>query len=101
MTGRHNHDGTVTLYAITSTVSANGDQGADPNKLVKVTDRLSGITLPTGDGDHDADDWLGHFVTIRSAKAGEVFRGVAFAPHHRDIESAQKSNMSNKPRSHC
>jgi hypothetical protein len=84
MTGRHNHDGTVTLYAITSTVSANGDQGADPNKLVKVTDRLAGITLPTGDGRQDADDRLGHFVTIRSAKAGDVFRGVAFAPHDRD-----------------
>jgi hypothetical protein len=76
MTGRHNHDGTVTLYAITSTVSTNGDQGADPNKLVKVTDRLDATTLPTG-GD---DEKLGHFVTIRSAKAGEVFRGVAFAP---------------------
>jgi hypothetical protein len=78
--GRHNHDGTVTIYAITSTISANGDTGADPNKLVKVTDVLNATTLPTGDGDHDADDRIGHFVTIRSAKAGEVFRGVAFAP---------------------
>jgi hypothetical protein len=81
MTGRHNHDGTVTLYAITSTVSSNGDQGADPNKLVKVSDVLNATTLPLGDGDNDHDDRrLGHFVTIRSAKAGEVFRGVAFAP---------------------
>ncbi len=75
--GRHNHDGTVTIYAITSTISANGDQGADPNKLVKVTDLLSATTLPTS---NDGPGWLGHFETIRSARAGEVFRGVAFAP---------------------
>jgi hypothetical protein len=80
ITGQHNHDGTVTIYAITSTISANGDTGADPNKLVKVTDRLDSTTLPVGDGDNDKDDRLGHFVTLRSAKAGEVFRGVAFAP---------------------
>jgi hypothetical protein len=79
--GRHNHDGTVTIFAITSTISANGDQGADPNKLVKVTDLVSATTLPAGDGDKDRDDRLGHFVTLRSAKAGEVFRGVALAPN--------------------
>jgi len=72
--GLHNFDGTVTIFAITSTISANGDTGADPNKLVKVTDRVSDATLPTGDG------YLGHFFTIRSAKAREVLRGVTFAP---------------------
>jgi hypothetical protein len=80
ITGKHNHNGTVTIYAVTSTVSASGDQGADPNKLVKVRDLLSATTLPTGDGDHDRDDRVGHFVTIRAAQAGEVLRGVAFAP---------------------
>jgi len=80
ITGQHNHDGTVTIYLITSTISANGDMGADPNKLVKVTDQPDATTLPTGDGDHDRDDRVGHFVTLRSAKAGEVFRGVALAP---------------------
>ena len=80
ITGQHTHDGTVTIYVVTSTISANGDTGADPNKLVKVTDQLDATTLPTGDGDHDRDDRVGHFVTIRSAKAGEVFRGVALAP---------------------
>jgi hypothetical protein len=84
ITGRHNYDGTVTIYAITSTISANGDTGADPNKLVKVTDRVADTALPTGDGDHDRDDAIGQFVTIRSAQAGEVFRGVAFAPNGRD-----------------
>jgi hypothetical protein len=72
--GQHNSDGTVTIYAVTSTISANGDTGADPNKLVKVTDRLSDTTLPSGDRS------LGHFVTVRSANAGEVLRGVALAP---------------------
>jgi hypothetical protein len=71
--GRHNGDGTVTIFAITSTISNNGDTGADPNKLVRVTDRVSDSTLPTGNG-------LGRFTTIRSANAREVFRGVALAP---------------------
>ena len=80
MTGKHNHDGTVTIFAVTSTVSASGDQGADPNKLFKVTDVLKATTLPTGDGDHDRDDSIGQVKIIRSAKSGEVFRGVSFAP---------------------
>jgi hypothetical protein len=77
ITGRHNYDGTVTIFAITSTISSNGDTGADPNKLVKVTDRVSDSTLPASDG------YLGHFFTIRRAKAGEVLRGVALAPDDR------------------
>jgi hypothetical protein len=84
ITGRVRHDGTVDIYAVTSTVSASGDQGADPNKLVRVKDKLGATTLPAGDGDHDHDDSFGHFVTIRQAKAGEVLRGVAFAPQDRD-----------------
>ena len=68
-----NHDGTATIYAITSTISQNGDNGADPNKLVKVTDRISS-TQPATHGDLD------RFVTVRSARAGEAFRGVALAP---------------------
>jgi hypothetical protein len=75
--GRVNRDGTVTIWAITSTVSANGDNGADPNKLVKVTDVISATTPPSG-------GWLGTFQTVRSARAGEVFRGVAFAPKSDD-----------------
>jgi hypothetical protein len=83
--GRHNHDGTVTVFAITSTLSTNGDQGADPNKLVKVTDVLSATTLPAAEATQHGDDdaRIGHFVTIRSAHAGEVFRGVALAPNTR------------------
>jgi hypothetical protein len=72
--GRHNFDGTVTVFAITSTISSNGDTGADPNKLVKVTDRVSDSTLPKDDG------FLGRFSIVRSAQAGEVLRGVTLAP---------------------
>src|SRR2546422_207134 len=45
ITGIVNSDCTATIYAITSTVSGNGDQGADPNRLVAVTDSLDAITL--------------------------------------------------------
>ena len=83
ITGRVNRDGTVSIWAITSTVSGNGDQGADPNELVMVTDRLADTTLPAG----------AHFTTLRTARSGEVLRGVSFAPgtdqdrdeeHHHD-----------------
>ena len=75
LTGRVNGDGTVNLYAITSTISSNGDQGADPNKLVTVTDRLNAVSLPAS----NSNGW-GHFTTLRTAQAGEVLRGISFAP---------------------
>ena len=39
-----NGDGTVTLWAVTSTVSASVDQGADANRLVTITDTLAFTT---------------------------------------------------------
>jgi hypothetical protein len=83
ITGKVHRDGTVDIYAVTSTVSTSGDQGADPNKLVKVTDLLKATTLPAAHGNNDRDGSLGRFVTIREAKAGEVLRGVTFAPRDR------------------
>jgi hypothetical protein len=71
--GVTHHNGTATIYAITSTISQNGDNGADPNELVKVTDLISATQPAT-------DDHLDKFVTIRSAAAGEAFRGIALAP---------------------
>jgi hypothetical protein len=73
ITGVVNRDGTATIYAITSTISLNGDNGADPNKLVKVTDQISATKLATS----GRLDW---FETVRSAQAGQAFRGVALAP---------------------
>ena len=69
ITGRVNRDGTVTIYGITSTVSGSGDQGADPNKLVAITDTLTATSAGSE-----------AFTTLRTAKFGEVLRGVSFAP---------------------
>ncbi len=70
ITGRVNGDGTVTIWAITSTVSGNGDQGADPNKLEAITDNLSATTLPATES----------FSTVQAAGYGEVLRGVSLTP---------------------
>ena len=82
MTGQASPDGTVTIWATTSTISNNGDQGADPNKLVRVKDVLSATKLPSSKGNSNGkgNDGIGLFETIRSAGAGEVLRGVALAP---------------------
>ena len=37
-------------------------------------------------GNHDGDS-LGQFITIRTAQAGEVLRGIAFAPQNKDGET--------------
>jgi hypothetical protein len=87
ITGKVHRDGRVDIYAVTSTVSASGDQGADPNKLVKVTDLLKATTLPAAKGNNDGG--LGRFVTIREAKSGEVLRGVTFAPRDRGEDDDQ------------
>jgi hypothetical protein len=82
MTGQLGPFGTVTIWAITSTISTNGDQGADPNKLVQITDNLSATTLPVTHGFPFGfgQFGLGQFSTIEAAEAGEVLRGAALAP---------------------
>jgi hypothetical protein len=70
ITGHVNLDGTATVWAITSTVSGSGDQGADPNKLVAINDRLSATSLPASE----------KFQTVKTARSGEVLRGVSLAP---------------------
>ena len=69
ITGRVNRNGTATIWAETSTVSGSGDQGADPNKVVAITDSLAATTL-SGET----------FTTVEAAKAGEVLRGVSLTP---------------------
>jgi hypothetical protein len=69
ITGRVNANGTATIWAVTSTVSGNGDQGADPNKLVAVTDTLA-ATSPDSET----------FGPVDAAGSGEVLRGVSFTP---------------------
>jgi hypothetical protein len=70
ITGRVNPDGTVTIWAVTSTVSGGGDQGADPNKVVAITDNLGAQTLPAGES----------FRILEAARSGQVLRGVSFTP---------------------
>lgn len=72
LTGQVNKDGTVTIWAVTSTVSANGDQGADPNQLVSINDVLAntGPTVAAAE----------KFTILKTANAGEVLRGVSLAP---------------------
>ena len=72
ITGRVDQWGNVIIWAITSTVSGGGDQGADPNRLVVIEDRLSN-TDPTATADEE-------FHTLRTAQFGEVLRGVSFTP---------------------
>ncbi len=69
LAGKLNADGTVTLYAATSTNSASGDAGADPNEIVAITDLLSATTLPATES----------FTTIEAGQYGVVYRGVAVA----------------------
>jgi hypothetical protein len=68
--GVNNGDGTATIYAVTSTVSGNGDQGADPNRIVVITDNIAATTKPNNES----------FTTFLSAGYGEVLRGISFSP---------------------
>lgn len=52
ITGRHNPDGSVTLYATTATISGSGDNGADPNKLVVIADQPTATTPAVNDSIH-------------------------------------------------
>jgi len=85
--GKVNSDGTVTIWAVTSTVSGGGDTGADPDKLVVITDKMANTSASTAAGER--------FFTLRTARFGEVLRGVAFAPagdgdHDRDDRGGYK-----------
>jgi hypothetical protein len=76
LTGTVDHDGKATIYGITSTVSGSGDQGADPNRLVAVTDVLSNTDATKAAAEK--------FTIVRKADFAEVLRGVAFAPSKGD-----------------
>jgi hypothetical protein len=72
ITGLVDGRGRVTIWGITSTVSGNGDTGADPNRLVAITDQLAN-TDPTVAAKES-------FYTLRTAAFAEVLRGVSFTP---------------------
>ena len=75
ITGQVNADGSLTIYAITSTVGnslgTTFDEGSDSNQLVKITVNVNGSTVtPTGSG----------FSVMQTAPFGQVLRGVALIP---------------------
>ncbi len=70
ITGQINPNGTATIWAETSTVSGSGDQGADPNELVSITDNLGATSLPTSES----------FQTVVAPTNATVVRGVSFTP---------------------
>ncbi len=72
LAGHVNPDGTVSLFAITSTVSSATEPGADPDRLVAITDGLAFTTATQAAGES--------FGTVETAQYGDVLRGVAFAP---------------------
>jgi hypothetical protein len=70
LTGQVNRGGTVSIWAVTSTVSGGGDQGADPNQLVEITDSLRAATPSSRE----------QFRTVVPALYDQVVRGVSFTP---------------------
>lgn len=73
LTGTTNADGSVTLYATTSTVSDNGnhDLGADPNQVVTITIPAAQLTTPAS-----ATPATPAFTTLQTASAGQRLGGV-------------------------
>jgi hypothetical protein len=70
MTGIDNGDGTVTIFAVTSTTGATlNDEGADPNQLVSITDNLAATSAPAES-----------FTVVKTAAYGDALRGVAHVP---------------------
>jgi hypothetical protein len=72
ITGTVGRDGIAVIYAVTSTVSGNGDVGADPNRLVAVVDDVANT-----DATKAAKE---RFSVVRKAGFAEVLRGVSFTP---------------------
>ncbi|HEY6412665.1 MAG TPA: hypothetical protein VIX42_03195 [Edaphobacter sp.] len=72
LTGHVDRDGYVAIWAITSTISGNGDVGADPNRLVVIRDLQSNTDLTVAAKEK--------FFTLRQADYAEVLRGVSLTP---------------------
>ena len=81
--GKLNGDGTVTIYAVTSTVSTNGDPGADPNEVLSITDTIANTSATTAASEK--------FTVVEAPVAGQVYRGVCLAP------TAGSTPMANVP----
>jgi hypothetical protein len=69
LAGKVNADGTVSLWAVTATTSGSGDNGADPNEIVSITDNLLATSLPGSES----------FSVLDGPQAGLRYGGVAYA----------------------
>ncbi len=69
LTGRVDGHGNVSLWAVTATTSGSGDNGADPNEVVMISDLLSATSLPAGES----------FSTFAGPQYGVRYGGVAIA----------------------
>ena len=80
LAGVVNSDGTVTLWATTSTSSTSGDNGADPNKVVTITDDLAATTLTAAVAQET-------FTSVAGPTYGTVYRGVAYVCAAGDLDA--------------
>jgi hypothetical protein len=71
ITGFVGPDGQAVIYAVSSTVSGGGDQGADPNKVFVVVDKISNTNATSAPT----------FSEVESAKFDGVLRGVSLSPN--------------------
>jgi len=92
ITGSTDIFGHVVIYGITSTVSGNGDVGADPNRLVAIIDDINNID-PTNAAKES-------FVTIRKAGFAEVLRGVSFTPTSKADNDHRRDNDRDRDEDH-
>jgi hypothetical protein len=72
ITGSVGRDGVATIWAISSTISGNGDVGADPNRLLAIRDVIENVDPGVANKER--------FLTLRIAEFAEVLRGVSFTP---------------------
>jgi hypothetical protein len=78
LAGRLNRDGTVTLWAVTSTTDANAantDVGADPNEVVAIRDVVAATSATQVANES--------FSVVASPVYGKVYRGVAYVTSSR------------------
>ena len=69
LTARIDGNGDITFWATTATSSGSGDNGADPNQIVEITDALAAVSLPSNES----------FSVFDPAQAGLRYGGVAYA----------------------
>jgi hypothetical protein len=72
ITGKVYPDGSAVIWAITSTISGGGDPGADPNRLLRITDLVANTDPAVAANEK--------YLGLRDAGFGEVLRGISFTP---------------------